>query len=322
MRFFSIFYKEGLMKNLKQVFGEYFKSVKDTVRPGSGLLRAAVMAGRKKTHCVLSREKGGGIEYLRSFSADIDCDFYGINGGSNDNTGQLRKFAGEMSAGIKDEYAVINIVLPDPLCALSVFSPGDPGASTSAAWRDILMLKASEKAGINRESLSFHPVIIKGSGSFAFSSQKVYTENMREILFDARLSPSASAPGITYVYDAFSEKFNGTKGALFLAEPEYWTFLLWDKSGMPLHMISRWFEERDGVKVGLTGAVSEVERRLRAYMGSNNGTDIEKFYTAGDGGLAGQAAGLIRERFDRECVELGIPGAGLIPVSLMAGAGA
>jgi hypothetical protein len=321
------------MKNIQQFFKEYFKSVADIFKPGSGPLRAAVLAGRSKFYCVLAKDNGSGTQYLKPVAADIGVDIYGAENTGPAGIENIRQNISDLAAGIKQEYAIINIVIPDPAAALSVFKPGSPGAA--ADRRDILRLKSSEKLGVTRDRLSFFMSDAKSTGpeagSFAFSSKKVHTETIRGLLYDAGLSPSASAPGIAYLLDALSGKINGAKGALFLVEPEYWTFFIWGSEGRPLYMISRWFEP--GVKnaAALKGAVSEAERRLRAYAAANRGFDIEKIYTAGAGGLAGAAAGLIKDRFDRECVELDIPGmdgAGKkqgisgLPVSLIAAAGA
>jgi hypothetical protein len=320
--------RKGKMKNLEAVIKKYLKNVADAAK-GTGPIRAAVMAGRKKIYCVLARESGGNVEYFDTLSADIDDDLYNVENGIHDGIEQIRVNIAAFAVKINMEYAVINIVLPDPVSALSVFNPGSHAAM--AAKRDILRLKSSGKIGVAQDKISFFMPESKSAvletDSFAFSSKKVYTETMRGFLHDAQLAPSSSAPGISYIYDAFSEQLSGTKGAIFLVEPEYWTFYLWGSGGRPAYMISRWFEAGIINAAALKDAVSEVERKLRAYSVSNKGVEIDTFYAAGAGRFAAEAAGLIRERFNCGCVELVMPGTGTseklnaLPVSLIAAAG-
>jgi hypothetical protein len=290
------------------------------------------MAGKNKVYCMLVNETCGQKEFLQSVSMDTDCDIYNNAYTAGGNTGRIGQCLKKMADIIGNKYAVINIVLPDPVTALCVYRPS--GSGSMASWRDILKLKSSEKLCKGHDGLSvwmsaLNKTGAKPAGAFAFSSKKINTEVIRVILNDSGLSPSACSPGIVYVNDAFFGPANNAKAAVLLIEPEYWTFFLHGNDGCPLYMISKWFNTGTINTSVLKDVISEIERKLRAYSASSGVVEIEKFYTAG---LINEpeVTGQIKGRFNCECVELKIPviekngqkqGIAGMPVSLIAAAG-
>jgi hypothetical protein len=205
-------------------------------------------------------------------------------------------------------YAVISAVIPDPLVSFCGFH-GSP-AGDNADWNGYLRLKSAEKSGVKAEDVAFSAVKNTNNGiaqAYSFSMHRHYRDVINDSLCSAGLAASAVAPGAAYLLGCCGKKFKTGAGAVFTAEKDYWTLIIMNDASAPVYMVSRWFDGKISDDGALKEAVSEAERKIRAFVYNNKDFNVESMYVCAAQGKAEAVSGLLRERFNCECTVMDIP---------------
>jgi len=293
---------------MKNLIERKDKPEKADKKDSGKIYSAGIMISRGEM-CYAVAENGG-ITMKTSKSIKLEKNIY--TDANPDVQVKIKNGLKNLSDEIGGRYAVINVVLPDPLVKFSFFEQKDNQSQSN--YMEVLRLRLAEMLGIKSDLMAFSSTVEakNNSGLYAvsFSAKKEQVNMLNKCIYESGIAPTMAAPGISFVFNAFYEKLSDKPGALFATESDYWTFLLWLDRKTPVYMVSKWFENQGSKEQRINEAVSESERKLRAYMAGGNKIEIDIIYTAGVSDTMEISAGILKKRFTCECEPLCLPEAG------------